>query len=112
MLRRLHSRIFNRQKHLKRATFSDNIHLIISILAVPRDQYQLTVPTVATLRYPQRLITIPAGTVLAVDSDDIRVGGRVLVTWGNNFALMFAADLLCRAEKVTGKPAAPPPSSE
>jgi hypothetical protein len=68
---------------------------------MPSEYYKLDVPTMAAARAPQQLVTIPAETVLSVDSDDMRVGGRVVVKWGSNVATMFAVDLLTRAHKIT-----------
>jgi hypothetical protein len=69
---------------------------------MPSEYYKLNVPTMAAARTPQQLVTIPAETVVRVDSDDMRVGGRVVVKWGsNNVATMFAVDLLTRADKIS-----------
>ena len=70
---------------------------------MPSEYYKLTVPTMAAARAPQQLVTIPAETVVTVDSDDMRVGGRVVVKWGSNVATMFAVDLLTRANKISPK---------
>ena len=62
----------------------------------------------AAARAPQHLVTIPAETVLTVDSEDMRVGGRVVVKWGvNNVATMFAVDLLTRAHRITPESSEP-----
>jgi hypothetical protein len=63
-------------------------------------RFKLTDPTMATAGFSECLISIPAGTILSVDSDDMNVGTSVLVEWEGRLVTMFAADLLQRAERM------------
>src|SRR5690349_10310940 len=59
--------------------------------------YTLSIATLAATRVPQRLVSIPAGETVRVNTDDLEVGGRVFIEWNGMLATMFADDLMSRA---------------
>ena len=85
-------------------TCDSSVSVAVKRGAVAIRHFKLTSTTMATTRFSEHLVSVPAGAILRVDSDDLSTGGSVLVQWDDKFVRMFAADLLMRAEELTTGP--------